>query len=153
MKALPNQVIQYPTQSLINGLQARKLGLSIHATPDLFVKGILKLRCSATILLTYSFEASRSLSGGAPTEPIISSSPSLDSSFGSSNNFHHSSHHHYNPSKDSNNNNGFYLNEGKSCLEYFPSFILLFLTMKVWTISIHCLKWAIDDDDALGAPL
>ena len=57
-------MIQFPTQTLINGLQTRKLGLLIAATPDLFKRRVIKLRCSATLLLTYQFEATRVITGG-----------------------------------------------------------------------------------------
>jgi hypothetical protein len=64
-QALPDQVIQYPTQTLINGLQARKLGLFMRITPDAFRKEVIHLRCSATLLITYQFEAIRVITGGS----------------------------------------------------------------------------------------
>jgi len=50
-------LIHHPIQSFSNGLQARKLGLVLHATPELFKKGVLKLKCSATLLTIYQFDA------------------------------------------------------------------------------------------------
>lgn len=55
---------QYPTQTLVTGLQARKLGLQLRVTPELFRRQVLHLRCSATILITYEFEAVRVISSG-----------------------------------------------------------------------------------------
>ena len=62
---MPDQLIQYPIQSLPNGLQAKQLGLRFRITPDVFKKGLIEVRCSATILITYEFEASRVISGGS----------------------------------------------------------------------------------------
>lgn len=71
-------MIQLPTQTLINGLQARKLGLTLRVTSDLYKKGTLKLRCSATLLITYQFEASKTITAGG--SQISSSSMSFPSS-------------------------------------------------------------------------
>ena len=75
-KALPDQVIQYPTQTLINGLQTRKLGILMRITPDAFRKEVLNLRCSATLLITYQFEAVRVITGGGSGDSIDSSGQS-----------------------------------------------------------------------------
>lgn len=78
MKAPSNYLIPHPTQTLINGLQVRRVGVSLQIHPDLFKKGILRLRCSATILLSYEFEAAT----------VFSHYPSNDVSSSDSNSFY-----------------------------------------------------------------
>ena len=65
----------------MNGLQRRRLGLFVQASSSLFSPaGVLKLRCSASLLLTYEFEALRVV-----TPAPVSALP-LDS---------HRTHHHH----------------------------------------------------------
>lgn len=69
----------------MNGLQRRRLGLFVQASSSLFSPaGVLKLRCSASLLLTYEFEALRVLT---PAPSSSSTSFSSDS--------HHGTHHHH----------------------------------------------------------
>lgn len=63
-QAQAHQVVHYPVQSHRNGLQSLKVGLIFQATPEYFIKGLLRLQCSATITLTYQFEATEYLIGG-----------------------------------------------------------------------------------------
>ena len=56
-KASPDQVIAYPPKTNANGLQSSQLGLLLLATPNLFNRGLLSLKCTATMTLVYEFEA------------------------------------------------------------------------------------------------
>ncbi|RWS31898.1 uncharacterized protein B4U80_04478 [Leptotrombidium deliense] len=62
--AQPHQVLRYSPQVYSNGLQSTRLGLTFLVTADHFNKGVLLLRCSATVVLAYKFETSLQLIGG-----------------------------------------------------------------------------------------
>ncbi|CAG2169801.1 unnamed protein product [Oppiella nova] len=55
--ATPNQVIEYPVQTNVDGLQSSKQGLLLYATPNYFRRGLLNLKCTAILTLVYEFEA------------------------------------------------------------------------------------------------
>lgn len=63
-----NYLIHHPTQTLINGLQIRRVGISLQMQSDMFKRGALRLRCSATVLLSYEFESMTVLSHSPPNE-------------------------------------------------------------------------------------
>jgi hypothetical protein len=68
----PNQLlIRPPTILHFNQLESSRLGLVFQTRPSDFVNGQLRLRCAASILLSYRFEASQELEGskskGEPT--------------------------------------------------------------------------------------
>ncbi|CAG2170154.1 unnamed protein product [Oppiella nova] len=55
--ASSDQLMIYPPKTNADGLQSTKLGLVFRATPNYFHRGVLRLRCTATLTLVYDFEA------------------------------------------------------------------------------------------------
>ncbi|XP_054169260.1 uncharacterized protein LOC128966434 [Oppia nitens] len=55
--ASSDQLISYKTKTSVDGLQSSQLGLTFRATPNYFHRGVLRLRCTATLTLLYDFEA------------------------------------------------------------------------------------------------
>ncbi|RWS16492.1 uncharacterized protein B4U79_02901 [Dinothrombium tinctorium] len=63
-EAYSHELVNYPTQSFPDGLYVARLGLVFHASREYFVKGVLQLKCSAALILTYQYEASELLIAG-----------------------------------------------------------------------------------------
>jgi len=76
-QASADQLIYYPPQTNSDGLQSTKLGLVFLATPNYFYRGVLKLRCTATLTLVYEFEAIEYVIGGTAKNKSHASSYSL----------------------------------------------------------------------------
>ena len=81
-QALPHQVMDRGSRETPDGLESRSLGLTLRVGQEVWRKQELRLRCSSSVIVTYTFEAVRLLSSGqllpassvqrTPEAPVIS---------------------------------------------------------------------------------